>query len=94
MGKESWFSRAVAKMSSKTQRASKAQRAASEREGGMTTGDARARTEASAGETTTTTMTTTTTTTTTTQAQQGTGKRMCVEDFEPLKLIGRGAFGT
>jgi hypothetical protein len=89
MGKESWFSRAVAKMSSKTQRASKAQRAASEREGGMTTGDARARTEASAGETTTTT-----TTTTTTQAQQGTGKRMCVEDFEPLKLIGRGAFGA
>ena len=93
MGKESWFSRAVAKMSSKTQRASKAQRAASEREGGMTTGDARARTEASAGETTTAT-TTTTTTTTTTQAQQGTGKRMCVEDFEPLKLIGRGAFGA
>ena len=92
MGKESWFSRAVAKMSSKTQRASKAQRAASEREGGMTTGDARARTEASAGETTTTT--TTTMTTTTTQAQQGTGKRMCVEDFEPLKLIGRGAFGA
>ena len=92
MGKESWFSRAVAKMSSKTQRASKAQRAASEREGGMTTGDARARTEASAGETTT--PTTTTTTTTTTQAQQGTGKRMCVEDFEPLKLIGRGAFGA
>ena len=87
MGKESWFSRAVAKMSSKTQRASKAQRAASEREGGMTTGDARARTEASAGETTTTT-------TTTTQAQQRTGKRMCVEDFEPLKLIGRGAFGA
>jgi hypothetical protein len=80
-------------MSSKTQRASKAQRAASEREGGMTTGDARARTEASAGETTTTT-TTTTMTTTMTQAQQGTGKRMCVEDFEPLKLIGRGAFGA
>lgn len=24
----------------------------------------------------------------------GTGRKMCVEDFEPLKLIGRGAFGT
>ena len=92
MGKESWFSRAVAKMSSKTQRASKAQRAASEREGGMTTGDARARTEASAGEATTTT--TSDDDDGTTQAQQGTGKRMCVEDFEPLKLIGRGAFGA
>ena len=22
------------------------------------------------------------------------GRKMCVEDFEPLKLIGRGAFGT
>ena len=56
MGKESWFSRAVAKMSSKAQ-GERARRsgAASEREGGMTTGDARARTEASAGETTTTT---------------------------------------
>lgn len=23
-----------------------------------------------------------------------TGKKMCVDDFEPLKLIGRGAFGA
>lgn len=32
--------------------------------------------------------------TATTASGSGTGRKMCVEDFEPLKLIGRGAFGT
>lgn len=27
-------------------------------------------------------------------AASDTGKKMCVDDFEPLKLIGRGAFGA
>ena len=32
--------------------------------------------------------------TATTASGSGTGRKMCVEDFEPLKLIGRGAFGA
>lgn len=32
--------------------------------------------------------------TATTASGSGTGRKTCVEDFEPLKLIGRGAFGT
>ena len=87
MGKDTWFSRTVAKMSSKARASREARGATSEREREGERAETRDRDAAGARDGTTPV-----------ERENGTrkggGKKMCVEDFEPLKLIGRGAFGA
>ena len=87
MGKDTWFSRTVAKMSSKARASRTPRGATSEREREGERAETRDRDAARARDGTTPVERESGT-------RKGKGEKMCVEDFEPLKLIGRGAFGA